>query len=189
MNFNDSLSDCSRYGSSETDTGGISTTDAPPTAENTNSTTANNTSSPSYNASLVASIPFPAPIGLTSDSTITVFNLTQDSGTSDNGSLPTSSLFNFTTVTEDPQGTQAFNSCTRISGLGRFARSAFDVQYSLRLGSVPFPNQLLIPSDKPLVLAFTVKPLQDNGGTLKYQLDLLTHRIVVRIDILMQNYI
>ena len=78
---------------------------------------------------------------------------------------------NSTKVTSTP----SFNSCLTIPELGRYVPSgrAFEVQYSLRIGSMPFPDRIMVRAAQPIVMKFVIKPLIDIGGTLKFDMTLL----------------
>ena len=76
--------------------------------------------------------------------------------------------------------TNRFNQCVRVPEMGRFAQSsrAFVIQFQLRIGTVPFPNRIPIDENEPMVLKFEVKPVVDTGGTLKFALEIIKHRLV-----------
>ena len=74
---------------------------------------------------------------------------------------------------------EGLDTCTRIPELGRYSRGTFDVWYSLRIGTYLFPNQLRVPEEHPLVLAFDVKPMIDTGGTLKFAMEMPKYKLTV----------
>ena len=76
--------------------------------------------------------------------------------------------------------TAAFNNCLSVPELGRFVPSgrAFQVQYVLRIGSIPFPTHIMVRDTSPIVIKFAVKQNIDIGGTLKFDLAVIKESLV-----------
>ena len=81
---------------------------------------------------------------------------------------------------ESTIGTAAFNNCLSVPELGRFVPSgrAFQVQYVLRIGSIPFPTHIMVRDTSPIVIKFAVKQNIDIGGTLKFDLAVIKESLV-----------
>ena len=81
---------------------------------------------------------------------------------------------------ESTASTVAFNSCLSVPELGRFVLSgrAFQVKYVLRIGSIPFPDHIMVRDTSPVVLKFAVKQNIDIGGTLRFDLAVIKDSLV-----------
>ena len=81
---------------------------------------------------------------------------------------------------ESTVSTGTFNNCLSVPELGRFVHSgrAFQVQYVLRIGSIPFPTHIMVRDTSPIVVKFTVKQNIDIGGTLKFDLAVIKESLV-----------
>ena len=55
------------------------------------------------------------------------------------------------------------------------------MKYTLRVGSIPFRNSLLLTDREPLAVGFRLLDLVDHGATLKYQVK-LDEKYLVRIS-------
>ncbi len=81
------------------------------------------------------------------------------------------------------------NSCVTLPELGRFvpAGRAFQVQFSLRIGSMLFPNRLPVTDTAPMVLRLVIKQNIDTGGTLKFGMNLMMPSVVSSLVLFVQK--
>ena len=81
---------------------------------------------------------------------------------------------------ESATNTAAFNNCLSVPELGRFVPSgrAFQVKYVLRIGSIPFPDHIMVRDTSPVVIKFAVKQNIDIGGTLRFDMAVIKESLV-----------
>ena len=73
-----------------------------------------------------------------------------------------------------------FDHCLTVPELGRYVPSgrAFHVQYSLRIGSIPFPDRIMVRAASPIIMKFVIKQNIDIGGTLRFDMAILKESLV-----------
>ena len=73
-----------------------------------------------------------------------------------------------------------FNHCLTVPELGRYVPSgrAFHVHYALRIGSIPFPDRIIVRAATPIIMKFVIKQNIDIGGTLRFDMSILKESLV-----------
>ena len=78
---------------------------------------------------------------------------------------------------------RTIETCAKLEDLGRYEQpdSAFQVQYSARIGIMYVPNRVVVDEEQVLVLSFNIQPITDSGSTMYYYFEFAESFLVSRI--------